>query len=164
MAIEKIQIGDRVLAQDADTGELAYKPVLGTTIRPPADLIAMTTSKGLLRSTRGHAFWIDGKGWQMAKAIARPATGCTVSTVRRLVRDWRQLARVGLQSQRRRLSHLLCGGGRPDSCPRLLAAIADRRDDAGLGRQKSVMLVRCLFMSVLTRSGNSHHLLAHALK
>ena len=32
---EEIRIGDRVLAQDVETGELAYKPVLQTTIRPP---------------------------------------------------------------------------------------------------------------------------------
>jgi len=49
------------------TGELAYKLVLGTTVRPPADLVEVATSNGALRVTRGHAFWIDGKGWRMAK-------------------------------------------------------------------------------------------------
>ena len=67
LAIENLRIGDRVLAQDPDSGELAYKPVLGTTIRPPAELLAVSTSQGELRLTRGHAMWIDGKGWRMAK-------------------------------------------------------------------------------------------------
>ena len=35
-AIESIQPGDRVLAQDQDTGELAYKLVAARTLRPPA--------------------------------------------------------------------------------------------------------------------------------
>ena len=47
VAIEySVQIGDRVLAQDADTGELAYKPVLGTTLRPPTEMVLVTTSDG----------------------------------------------------------------------------------------------------------------------
>jgi hypothetical protein len=35
VAIEKLQIGDRVLAQNVETGELAYKPVLQATVRLP---------------------------------------------------------------------------------------------------------------------------------
>ncbi len=65
-----MQIGDRVLAQDADTGELAYKPVLGTTLRPPTEMVLVTTPDGAVRATRGHPFWIVGKGWRMAKELA----------------------------------------------------------------------------------------------
>jgi hypothetical protein len=67
--IEKLEIGDRVLAQDADTGELAFKPVLGTTVRPPVEMVLITTTRGNLRTTRGHPFWIVGKGWRMAKEL-----------------------------------------------------------------------------------------------
>ncbi len=67
--IEKLEIGDRVLAQDADTGELAFKPVLGTTVRPPVEMVLVTTTRGELRTTRGHPFWIVGKGWRMAKEL-----------------------------------------------------------------------------------------------
>ena len=67
--IEKLRIGDRVLAQDADTGELAYKLVLGATIRPPVETVLVTTSRGAIRATRGHPFWIVGKGWLMAKQL-----------------------------------------------------------------------------------------------
>ena len=70
IAINKVQIGDRVLAQDADTGELAYKPVLGTTLRPPTEMVLVTTSDGAVRATRGHPFWIVGKGWRMAKELS----------------------------------------------------------------------------------------------
>jgi hypothetical protein len=67
--IEKIQIGDRVLAQNPDTGELSFKPVLGTTIRPPIAMLEVTTSAGAIRLTRGHPLWIVGQGWRMAKEL-----------------------------------------------------------------------------------------------
>ncbi len=69
VAIEKLQIGDRVLAQDADTGELAYKLVLGATIRPPVETVLVTTTRGTIQATRGHPFWIVGRGWLMAKEL-----------------------------------------------------------------------------------------------
>jgi hypothetical protein len=67
--IESLRIGDRVLAQDADSGELSFKPVLGTTVRPPVEMVLVTTTRGELRTTRGHPFWIVGKGWRMAKEL-----------------------------------------------------------------------------------------------
>jgi hypothetical protein len=67
--IETLRIGDRVLAQDADSGELSFKPVLGTTVRPPVEMVLVTTTRGDLRTTRGHPFWIVGKGWRMAKEL-----------------------------------------------------------------------------------------------
>lgn len=69
-AIERVQIGDRVLAQDPNTGELAFKPVLGTSKNPPTKLLRIVTSRGDVRLTLGHPFWIEGKGWRMAKELA----------------------------------------------------------------------------------------------
>jgi tetratricopeptide (TPR) repeat protein len=69
MLIEQIKIGELVLAQDSETGELAYKPVLGTTIRPASPLVETHIGETQIRSTRGHPFWVDGKGWQMAKEL-----------------------------------------------------------------------------------------------
>ncbi len=69
VAIEKLQIGDRVLSQNADTGELAYKPVFGATIRPPVATVLISTTRGDIRATRGHPFWIVGQGWRMAKEV-----------------------------------------------------------------------------------------------
>ncbi len=69
LAIEKLQIGDRVLAQDADTGELAYKLVMAMTVRPPVETVLVTTTRGDVQATRGHPFWIVGKGWRMASEV-----------------------------------------------------------------------------------------------
>jgi tetratricopeptide (TPR) repeat protein len=69
MQIENIKVGELVLAQDSETGELAYKPVIGTTIRPASPLIETHLGDTLIRSTRGHPFWVDGIGWQMAKEL-----------------------------------------------------------------------------------------------
>jgi hypothetical protein len=69
MQIENIKVGELVLAQDSDTGELAYKPVIGTTIRPASPLIETKLGDTLIRCTRGHPFWVSGKGWQMAKEL-----------------------------------------------------------------------------------------------
>ena len=50
--IESLHAGDRVLSQDQDTGELAYKLVVRTTIRPPS---AMTRIKTIREEHRHHA-------------------------------------------------------------------------------------------------------------
>ncbi|HEX3728144.1 MAG TPA: polymorphic toxin-type HINT domain-containing protein, partial [Pirellulales bacterium] len=69
MAIEQIRAGECVLSQDPATGELAYKPVLATTVRPSSPLIAIRTAHETIRATRGHPFWVSGVGWQMAKQL-----------------------------------------------------------------------------------------------
>ncbi len=40
--IEKIRIGDLILSQDVETGEVALKPVLTTTTRPAEQLVRIT--------------------------------------------------------------------------------------------------------------------------
>lgn len=67
--IEQIQVGDRVLAQDVETGEVAYKPVLSVTTRPPAPRIKISVGADTILATRGHPFWAIGKGWQMSKQL-----------------------------------------------------------------------------------------------
>ncbi len=69
MAIERIVPGDCVLAQDVETGELAYKPVLVTTVRPPSPVLAISVGGETIRATLGHPFWVSGVGWQMAKEL-----------------------------------------------------------------------------------------------
>ncbi len=69
MAIEQIQAGECLLAQDVETGELAYKPVVGTTTRPPSPLVSISAGGETIRATRGHPFWVSGIGWQMAKEL-----------------------------------------------------------------------------------------------
>jgi Pretoxin HINT domain len=67
--IQMIKPGDCVLSQNVETGELALKPVLGTTTRPPSSLINIQIGENLIRSTRGHPFWVSGAGWKMAKEL-----------------------------------------------------------------------------------------------
>ena len=43
--IEGIKVGDCVLAQDVESGELAYKPVLGVTIRPAPPTMKMRRAR-----------------------------------------------------------------------------------------------------------------------
>jgi hypothetical protein len=68
--IESIRIGDRVLSQNPDTGELAYKIVLQATLRPPARMVRLTIGDDNIVTTLGHPFWVNGHGWKMAKELA----------------------------------------------------------------------------------------------
>jgi len=61
--IEEIRVGDLVLAQHAETGELAYKPVLKTTRRPPVRMLKVVFGDNALQCSDGHPFWIAGRGW-----------------------------------------------------------------------------------------------------
>jgi hypothetical protein len=67
--IETLQLGDLVLAQDVDTGELTYKPVIGRTVRPPSPILRLELEGDALLTTRGHPFWVAGIGWRMAKEL-----------------------------------------------------------------------------------------------
>ena len=68
VAIERIRSGDRVLSQDPESGELAYKLVLDTTIRPPSTILRIRVAGSDIDTTRGHPFWrswgwlADGEG------------------------------------------------------------------------------------------------------
>jgi hypothetical protein len=67
--IERVRVGDRVLSQDLENGRLAYKPVLNTTIRPPARLIRIDLNGHPMRTTGGHPFWVAGQGWVKASDL-----------------------------------------------------------------------------------------------
>ncbi len=69
VAVETVQVGDLVLAKDAKTGELAYQPVLRTTIRNAQPVLKVTTPKGQLCGTYGHTFWISGQGWTKLRDV-----------------------------------------------------------------------------------------------
>jgi hypothetical protein len=70
LAIEKIHLGELVLAQNVDSGELAYKPVVATTVGPQVrPLVEIVAGGEMIRCTYGHLFWVSGTGWQMAKEL-----------------------------------------------------------------------------------------------
>ena len=67
--IEQIKVGDRVLSQHPETGELSYKGVLITTLRPPSQMLTIRAGKSEITTTLGHPFFVVGKGWRMAKEL-----------------------------------------------------------------------------------------------
>ena len=67
--IERVRVGDRVLSQDPDTGELAYKFVVKTTIRPPSKTLRLMIGGDEIVTTLGHPLWVVGEGWKMAKFV-----------------------------------------------------------------------------------------------
>ncbi len=69
LAIEKIQVGDLVLSQNPDTGELAYKPVLQTTVRPKGTLVKINAVSDVIETSGGHLFWVSGEGWMRARYV-----------------------------------------------------------------------------------------------
>jgi hypothetical protein len=76
--IEEIRVGDLVLSQHPETGELAYKPVLKITLRPPTGLIKVVFGDRALQCSGGHPFWIAGKGWVKARDLEEGARLHTV--------------------------------------------------------------------------------------
>ena len=75
IAIERIRIGDLVLAKHFDTGEVRFQPVLRTTTRAPEPLIRITLAENaagksqVIRASGGHPFWVSGKGWVRAREL-----------------------------------------------------------------------------------------------
>lgn len=69
IAIDKIQRGDLVVSQDPETGELAIRPVLATSIRPSDEILRIAMANGEIVSSPGHPYWISGAGWKLAKNI-----------------------------------------------------------------------------------------------
>jgi hypothetical protein len=67
--IESLQLGDLVLAQNVESGELRYQPVIGRTVRPPTPILKFSWRGEALRASRGHPFWVVGIGWRMAKEL-----------------------------------------------------------------------------------------------
>jgi hypothetical protein len=67
--IESLRLGDLVLSQDVDTGELAYRPVLENTVRPQSPIIKVSIGDEQIRATLGHPFWVAGVGWKMTREL-----------------------------------------------------------------------------------------------
>lgn len=67
--IEEIQVGDCVLAQDVETGELAFRPVFDRPKREDAPTVIIKAGSDELQCSLGHPFWISGHGWRMAKEL-----------------------------------------------------------------------------------------------
>lgn len=68
-AIESLRVGNRLLAKDIVSGELAFRTVLHTTVRSPQPLKKLHTASDTIVATLGHYFWVSGQGWRMAKEL-----------------------------------------------------------------------------------------------
>ena len=83
-SVESIRVGDQVVSQDITSGELCLRPVLRTTVRPPAATREMFFDNGeTIRSTLGHPWWVIGNGWVKTKDLKsgmslRTSTGFAV--------------------------------------------------------------------------------------
>jgi hypothetical protein len=69
LAIERVRVGDLVLSQHPETGELAYKPVLRTTVRPSGKLMRIQAAGEEFQTSGGHLFWVAGQGWTKARQV-----------------------------------------------------------------------------------------------
>jgi hypothetical protein len=67
--IEQLKVGDLVLSQHPETGELAYKPVLRTTVRPEGNLVRVIAHGQTIETSGGHLFWVAGEGWIKARKL-----------------------------------------------------------------------------------------------
>jgi Flp pilus assembly pilin Flp len=73
--IESIRVGDRVWAQDVETGLVELRPVTTLFVRPDVSTIDMEISAGShsehVTVTPGHRFWVEGQGWIPAQDLER---------------------------------------------------------------------------------------------
>lgn len=67
--IEKVQIGDLVLSQNPESGELTFKPVVATTIRPAGKLVKVIVGRDTFETSQGHLYWVAGQGWCKARRL-----------------------------------------------------------------------------------------------
>ena len=67
--VESIKTGDMVLSSDVDSGKIEFKPVLRTTVRPPAQTMKIVTDAEPIQATLGHYWWVSGHGWLRTKEI-----------------------------------------------------------------------------------------------
>ena len=68
-AVDKLKVGDLVLSQNVATGELAYKPVLKTTVRPVSKLVRFSAGGSEFQCSGGHRFWLAGSGWCKSRSL-----------------------------------------------------------------------------------------------
>jgi RHS repeat-associated protein len=96
--IEQIRAGDVVVSADALTGKLSLQRVEATFTNEAEELIRVSTEDGKsIAATPGHPFWVEGKGFVLAKHLARSD----------LLRDARgRLVRIAEVSERRGKVHV----------------------------------------------------------
>ncbi len=69
--IESVSVGEMVLSQNPQTGEIGYRAVTEVSVRKARRVVDIELPGETISSTPGHRFWINGRGWQMAKFLDR---------------------------------------------------------------------------------------------
>ncbi|MEK3824258.1 polymorphic toxin-type HINT domain-containing protein [Paenibacillus sp. FSL K6-1558] len=67
--IEDIEVGDKVLAKSDETGEVAYKEVVGLFQKQADQIFKVHIGDEIIEATAEHPFWLDGKGWTFVKDL-----------------------------------------------------------------------------------------------
>ncbi|SFH56832.1 intein N-terminal splicing region [Pseudobutyrivibrio sp. OR37] len=67
--IEDIEVGDYVLAENPETGEIDYKPVLETYEHDTYDVVYLTIDGEEFTTTEGHPFYVEGRGFVKAAEL-----------------------------------------------------------------------------------------------
>ncbi|MFC4305960.1 polymorphic toxin-type HINT domain-containing protein [Cohnella boryungensis] len=67
--IEEIAVGDKVLAKDDKTGEIAYKEVTGLFQKQTDEIYYLHIGDEIIEVTGEHPFWLDGSGWTYVKDL-----------------------------------------------------------------------------------------------
>jgi hypothetical protein len=69
IAVDQVEVGDKVLAKDIKTGEIHYQPVLRTTSRQPAPVTRFTVGGTTIVANHSHHFWVSGTGWTKTRDL-----------------------------------------------------------------------------------------------
>ncbi|UHA73729.1 polymorphic toxin-type HINT domain-containing protein [Paenibacillus sp. 481] len=64
--IEDIEVGDKVLSKNEETGEQAYKEVTHLYRNDKEIIYELTVGDQVIETTDNHPFWVEGKGWVLA--------------------------------------------------------------------------------------------------
>ncbi|WP_426448479.1 polymorphic toxin-type HINT domain-containing protein [Paenibacillus sp. S-38] len=67
--IEEINVGDKVLAKDDKTGEMAYKEVVSLFQKQADEIFYLHIGGEVIEVTGEHPFWLDDKGWTLVKDL-----------------------------------------------------------------------------------------------
>ncbi|WP_237179127.1 polymorphic toxin-type HINT domain-containing protein, partial [Paenibacillus sp. MMS18-CY102] len=67
--IEDIEVGDKVLSKDEETGEVAYKEVTATFNHETDEIYSIQVGGQTIESTFNHPFYVKDKGWTFVKDL-----------------------------------------------------------------------------------------------
>ncbi|CAH1207671.1 hypothetical protein PAECIP111893_02752 [Paenibacillus plantiphilus] len=67
--IEEIEVGDKVLSRNEETGEQAYKEVVQLFQKTSESIYSIRIGDQTIEATGNHPFWVEGKEWVDAEYL-----------------------------------------------------------------------------------------------